>query len=118
MSQPSLARLQEAHKKFGSIAALDGFSFEVNRGELVSLLAPYTTPVYAALEGVALGGISVVFEARYPGIVSQAVFLTFGTLGALLVAYRSGVIRATENFKLGVVAATGGIALLYLVSFV
>jgi uncharacterized YccA/Bax inhibitor family protein len=67
---------------------------------------------------VALGGISVVFEARYPGIVSQAVFLTFGTLGALLVAYRSGVIRATENFKLGVVAATGGIALLYLLSFV
>ena len=80
--------------------------------------APYTTPIYAAAEGVALGGISVVFEARYPGIVSQAVFLTFGTLGALLVAYRSGVIRATENFKLGVFAATGGIGLLYLVSFV
>jgi uncharacterized YccA/Bax inhibitor family protein len=81
-------------------------------------LAPYTTPIYAAVEGIALGGISVVFEARYPGIVSQAVFLTFGTLGALLLAYRSGVIRATENFKLGVVAATGGIALLYLLSFV
>jgi uncharacterized YccA/Bax inhibitor family protein len=80
--------------------------------------APYTTPLYAALEGVALGGISVIFEAQYPGIVSQAVFLTFGTLGALLVAYRSGLIKATENFKLGVVAATGGIALLYLVSFV
>jgi len=80
--------------------------------------APYTTPVYAAAEGVALGGISVVFEARYPGIVSQAVFLTFGTLGALLVAYRTGFIRATENFKLGVFAATGGIALVYLASFV
>jgi uncharacterized YccA/Bax inhibitor family protein len=80
--------------------------------------APYTTPAYAALEGVVLGAISVVFEARYPGIVSQAVFLTFGTLGALLVAYRSGVIRATDNFKLGVVAATGGIALFYLLSFV
>jgi uncharacterized YccA/Bax inhibitor family protein len=80
--------------------------------------APYTTPVYAAAEGIALGGISVVFESRYPGIVSQAVFLTFGTLGALLVAYRSGVIRATENFKLGVFAATGGIALLYFLSFV
>nr|MDP9323819.1 Bax inhibitor-1/YccA family protein [Acidobacteriota bacterium] len=80
--------------------------------------APYTTPVYAAVEGVALGGISVVFEARYPGIVSQAVFLTFGTLGALLLAYRSGLIKATENFKLGVVAATGGIALLYLLSFI
>ena len=80
--------------------------------------APYTTPLYAGLEGLALGGISVVFETTYPGIVSQAVFLTFGTLGALLMAYRSGVIRATENFKLGVVAATGGIALLYVLSFV
>ncbi len=80
--------------------------------------APMTTPAYAAVEGVALGGISVVFESQYPGIVSQAVFLTFGTLGALLLAYRSGVIKATENFKLGIVAATGGIALLYLVSFV
>ena len=80
--------------------------------------APFTTPAYAALQGLALGGISVVFEASYPGIVSQAVFLTFGTLGALLVAYRSGLIQATENFKLGVAAATGGIALLYLLSFV
>lgn len=80
--------------------------------------APITTPAYAVLEGLALGGISVIFEANYPGIVSQAVFLTFGTLGALLLAYRSGLIKATENFKLGVVAATGGIALVYLLSFV
>ena len=80
--------------------------------------APVTTPAYAAFEGVALGGISVVFESRYPGLVSQAVFLTFGTLAALLLAYRSGLVKATENFKLGVVAATGGIALIYLLSFV
>lgn len=80
--------------------------------------APYTTPVYAALEGLALGGISLGFEIQYPGIVSQAVFLTFGTLGALLLAYRSGLIQPTENFKLGVVAATGGIAILYLLSFI
>jgi len=80
--------------------------------------APFTTPAYAILEGLALGGISAAFEARYPGIVSQAVFLTFGTLGALLLAYRSGLIQATENFKLGVVAATGGIALVYFASFV
>ena len=80
--------------------------------------APLTTPLYAGLEGLALGGISVGFEAAYPGIVSQAVFLTFGTLGALLMAYRSGMIRATENFKLGVVAATGGIGLVYLLSFI
>jgi uncharacterized YccA/Bax inhibitor family protein len=80
--------------------------------------APLTTPVYAACEGLALGGISVAFESAYPGIVSQAVFLTFGTLAALLLAYRSGLVRATENFKLGVVAATGGIALMYLASFI
>ena len=80
--------------------------------------APYTTPLYAALEGLALGGISYMFEQYYPGIVAQAVFLTFGTLGALLFAYRSGLIQATENFKLGIFAATGGIGLVYLLSFV
>ena len=80
--------------------------------------APVTAPIYAVLEGLFLGGISAYYEARFPGIVMQAVGLTFGTLAALLLAYRSGLIRATENFKLGVVAATGGIALLYLVSIV
>lgn len=77
--------------------------------------APYTAPIYALLEGFLLGGLSAMMELRLPGIVMQAVVLTFGTLAALLMAYRSGLIRATENFKLGVVAATGGIALLYLV---
>jgi uncharacterized YccA/Bax inhibitor family protein len=77
--------------------------------------APYTAPIYALLEGFLLGGLSAMMEVRFPGIVMQAVGLTFGTLAALLMAYRSGLIRATENFKLGVVAATGGIALLYLV---
>ena len=78
--------------------------------------APVTAPIYALLEGLLLGGLSAMLEARFPGIVIQAVGLTFGTLGALLLAYRSGLIRATENFKLGVVAATGGIFLLYLVN--
>ena len=78
--------------------------------------SPVTAPLYAGLEGLFLGAISASFEMRYPGIVMQAVGLTFGTLAALLLAYRSGLIRATENFKLGVVAATGGIALLYLVN--
>ena len=64
--------------------------------------------------GFALGGISAAFEPRYPGVVSQAVFLTFGTLAALLLAYRSGLIRATENSSSGIVAATGGIAVVYL----
>ncbi|AWB77258.1 hypothetical protein B9Y88_02755 [Stenotrophomonas maltophilia] len=80
--------------------------------------SPVTAPMYALVEGVFLGAISAVFNAKFPGIVFQAVLLTFGTLFALLFAYRSGVIKATENFKMGVVAATGGIALLYLASFV
>ena len=81
-------------------------------------LAPYTTPIYALLEGLALGGISRFFETLYPGIVNQAVFLTFGTLAALLFAYRSGLIKPTENFKLGIVAATGGIFFVYIISFI
>ncbi|MDG2266610.1 MAG: Bax inhibitor-1/YccA family protein [Candidatus Marinimicrobia bacterium] len=81
-------------------------------------LAPYTTPIYALLEGLALGGISKFFETMYPGIVNQAVFLTFGTLAALLLAYRSGLIKPTENFKLGIAAATGGIFFIYLISFI
>ena len=72
--------------------------------------APVTAPLYAALEGLFIGAISAMFEMKFPGIVMQAVGLTFGTLAALLMAYRSGLIKATENFKLGVVAATGGIA--------
>jgi len=77
-----------------------------------------TAPLYSVLEGFFLGGISAFFEARYPGIVMQAVGLTFGTLLGLLMAYKSGLIRATENFKLGVVAATGGIMLVYLATMV
>jgi len=80
--------------------------------------SPFTAPLYAALEGLALGGISAIAEMRFPGIVIQAVALTFGTLFCLLGIYKAGIIKATENFKLGVVAATGGIALLYLLSFV
>ena len=78
--------------------------------------APVTTPVYAALEGLFLGAVSAVYELRYPGIVMNAVGLTFGCLAALLAAYSSGLIRPSENFKLGIVAATGGVALLYMVS--
>jgi uncharacterized YccA/Bax inhibitor family protein len=81
-------------------------------------VAPITAPIYAVLEGLFLGGLSAMFEARFPGIAAQASFATVGTLGGLLLAYRSGLIKATENFKLGVFAATAGIALLYLVSFV
>jgi uncharacterized YccA/Bax inhibitor family protein len=80
--------------------------------------APVTAPIYALLEGLVLGMVSSIFEARFPGIAIQAVSLTFGTLLVLLLAYRSGVIRVTEKFRLGVVAATGGIALFYFLTFI
>lgn len=78
--------------------------------------AAVTAPLYALAEGFALGGISAFFETQYPGIVIQAVGLTFGTLAALLIAYRSGLIKVTQNFRMGVAAATGAIFLLYMVN--
>ena len=80
--------------------------------------APALAPVYALAEGLFLGGVSASFEAQYPGIVIQSVGGTFGTLAGLLLAYQSGLIKATENFKLGLVAATGGICLVYLLSMI
>jgi uncharacterized YccA/Bax inhibitor family protein len=80
--------------------------------------APITAPIYALLEGLVLGSISALYEVRYNGIALQAVGLTFGVLIMLLIAYSSGVIRATEKFKLGVVAATGGIAIFYFAQFI
>src|SRR5262245_22439351 len=63
--------------------------------------SPFLAPLYAALEGLFLGGVSAFYEARYHGIVIQAVVLTFGTALALLMAYKSRLIQATQNFKLG-----------------
>jgi len=80
--------------------------------------APYTVSGYALMKGLGLGGLSRVFEMQYPGIVSQAVFLTFSILAALLLAYKMKIIKPTENFKLGVFAATGGIFILYLINFI
>tara|TARA_B100001057_G_scaffold284081_1_gene284411 strand:+ start:3633 stop:4313 length:681 start_codon:yes stop_codon:yes gene_type:complete len=80
--------------------------------------APITVPIYAILEGGALGGISYMYNSLYDGIVTNAIFLTIGILLSLLTAYRSGYIKPTENFKLGIFAATGGIAIVYLINFV
>ncbi len=81
-------------------------------------LSHITAPIYAASQGLFLGGLSAMFEASYPGIVIQAIGLTFGTLFCLLGAYKSGMIKATENFKLGIVAATGGLMIFYFISFI
>ena len=76
--------------------------------------SPVTAPVYALLEGLVLGGISASVNAAAPGIAIEAVSLTFGTLVILLLAYTSRIISVTQKFRLGVIAATGAIALVYL----
>ena len=91
--------------------------------------AMYTAPIYALLEGLFLGGFSAFAQTMVneqfaqtggtpPPIVIQAVCLTFGILLSLLFIYRLGIIKATENFKLGVAAATGGIFMIYMLSIV
>jgi uncharacterized YccA/Bax inhibitor family protein len=77
--------------------------------------AGITAPMYAIAEGFAIGGFSAMLELRYPNIVIQAVALTFGVLAVMLLAYRSGWIKVTDKFRTGIVAATGAIALLYIV---
>lgn len=80
--------------------------------------ALFGSTFYAVAEGLVLGGISAIFEVRFPGIVMPAVALTFGTLLCMLLAYRAGLVRATERFKLGVFAATGAIGLVYLAGMI
>ncbi|MBP3965654.1 MULTISPECIES: Bax inhibitor-1/YccA family membrane protein [Paenibacillus] len=80
--------------------------------------ARYLVPVYAALEGAFLGALSASYEGRFNGITLQAALITMCVFIALLLAYKTRLIKATENFKLGVFAATAGIALVYLVSIV
>jgi uncharacterized YccA/Bax inhibitor family protein len=80
--------------------------------------SPVTAPIYALVEGVVLGLVSMWFEASYPGIAIQAVALTFGVFGVMLVLYRTGVIKVTQRFRAGVLGATLGIAVVYLVSLV
>lgn len=80
--------------------------------------APALAPVYALCNGFIVGIISAMYEKAFGGIVLTAVMLTCGILFALLAAYSTGMIKPSENFKLGVAAATGGICLFYLATIV
>ncbi len=80
--------------------------------------AGVTAPLYAVCQGLAMGGISAMYELQYQGIVFQAVSLTVATLFCLLMAYKSGMIKATEKFKAGILAATGAIFLVYVVNMI
>ena len=89
---------------------------------LVTVFRPQSSgvsaPIYAVFEGLLLGGISAIFESMYTGIVMRAVALTLAVFLVMLFLYRSGIIKVNRKFVLGVFAATGGIALVYLVSFI
>jgi len=80
--------------------------------------SPISAPIYALLEGLVLGGISAIFEKSYSGIAMQAISLTFGVMFVMLLAYKMRIVQATRGFKLGVIAATGGIAIIYLMNMV
>lgn len=99
------------------IGCLGGFIFA-----LVTIFkktwSPVTAPIYALLEGLVLGSFSAMLEARYHGIAIQAVSLTFGTLVVLLLAYSTGMIKVTEKFRLGVIAATGAIVIFYVIELI
>jgi uncharacterized YccA/Bax inhibitor family protein len=83
--------------------------------------APWTAPIYAAFEGVFLGALSYLIETRlgkaYPGIALQAVSMTCGTLFCMLFVYATGLVKVTDKLRTGIVAATGALCLVYMVSF-
>jgi len=111
---------EEAMQSVGPALAIGGIG-----GFIVAIVtifkkqwAGITAPLYALLEGLVLGAISAMLETRYHGIAIQAVSLTFGVLLVMLLAYRSGLIKMSDRLRMGIVAATGGIAIFYFVEFI
>jgi uncharacterized YccA/Bax inhibitor family protein len=80
--------------------------------------SPIAAPLYALFEGLVLGGISHMMNKRYPGIAVNAMLLTFGVLGLMLVLYTTRTIVVTPRLAKGIIAATGAVMLVYLVDMV
>jgi len=80
--------------------------------------SPIAGPIYAAMEGLVLGGISYLMSLRYHGIVPNAILLTFAILGLMLVLFTSRTIRVTAGLRTGIIAATMAVAVVYLVDIV
>ncbi|MDE3198528.1 MAG: Bax inhibitor-1/YccA family protein [Acidobacteriota bacterium] len=110
----------------GDIASVGGYTLIGAFGGFIAAMvtvfkkewAGITAPIYALLEGLFLGALSATMELRFPGIAIESVALTFGTCLVMLLAYRAGIVRATPKFTMGIIAATGGIALVYFVSMI
>jgi len=81
-------------------------------------LAPVTAPIYAMLKGLFVGTISVTYASMIDGILFQALSLTIGTLLAMLMIYKSGIIKVTKSFRTGVTMAVGAIMIVYLISWI
>ena len=77
-----------------------------------------TAPLYAVFEGLALGAISRIFEIRYPGIVFQAVGITFGIAFGMLMLYKYKVISVNDKYRAIVGSAMFGIFIYHVVAFV
>lgn len=94
-------------------------------GSLVAVLvaafkrewSPFLAPTYAALSGLFVGGVSLMYASMYNGIIFQAVTLTVALLFTMLFIYRTGLIKVTEKFRAGVVMATGAVLIVYLMTW-
>jgi uncharacterized YccA/Bax inhibitor family protein len=76
------------------------------------------SPIYALLEGIALGVISKAYEASWNGIVVQAILVTIAVFFVTLLLYTYEVVKVTRKFQMVVIGATFGVVLLYLFGFV
>jgi uncharacterized YccA/Bax inhibitor family protein len=81
-------------------------------------IASITGPLYAAVQGLVLGVVTLMFEAKYPGLPVQAALLTVAVLIVMLVAFRTGIIRATERFTTTVISCTAAVFVFYIIAFV
>lgn len=95
------------------VGAFFGFFIAFNK-DLSGRLAP----IYAIAEGLSLGGLSVIMEKAFPGIVLESLFLTFSIFMVLLIIYKVGIIKVTENCKLVIASATGGVVVYYLTALI
>jgi uncharacterized YccA/Bax inhibitor family protein len=98
----------------GLIISIISFIIIIFNRKVINIAAP----IYAAAEGLLLGGISAMFEKSYPGIVIQAIFATFATLFSLLLLYRTGIIKCSEKFRSVIFISTLSIGGIYLVNFI
>ena len=79
--------------------------------------APFIVPLYSISQGFVVGGISYFYNSQYEGIVLQAVLLTILVLFSMLFAYRSKIIKPSENFKLAIFSSIMAILLIYVIGF-